>query len=232
MTSRAPFALLALPGLGLGEEAWRPTLARYGGPFTVLRIPGYGVRARRRADLSPRALACEVAASQTLAGPVVVMGHSASCQVAAHVAALDPSRVVGLVLVGPTTTPAADTWPRLAAQWLRTAASEPKEQAFSLARQYSRTGLGTMRRAMDQARHDRIDQTLRNLEVPVLIIRGSDDAICTESWATYLARLPRAGGGTAVITLSAGAHMVPLTHGPLVADAIRPFVASLAPGPS
>jgi hypothetical protein len=25
---------------------------------------------------------------------------------------------------------------------------------------------------------------------------------------------------------------VPLTHGPLVADAIRPFVASLAPGPS
>jgi pimeloyl-ACP methyl ester carboxylesterase len=137
-----PVALLALPGLGLNEEAWRPALASFGGPSAVVRIPGYGVRARRRADLGPRALAREVVASHMPSGPVVIMGHSASCQVAAHVAVLARPRVAGLVLVGPTTQPEAATWPRMAAQWLRTARREPKGQALPLVRQYSRTGLG------------------------------------------------------------------------------------------
>jgi pimeloyl-ACP methyl ester carboxylesterase len=222
-------ALLALPGLGLDEEAWRPTLAHYGGPAGVLRIPGYGARADRRADLSPSALAREVVSSYALSGPVVVLGHSASCQVAAHVAALDRARVVGLVLIGPTTQPTASSWPRMAKQWLRTAGSEPKRQALSLVRQYRRTGLGTMRRAMDQARRDRIDQTMRRVQVPALIIRGPDDQICGETWAQWLAGVPRDGGNTSVVTLPAGGHMVPLTQGPLVAGALRAFVATLRP---
>ncbi len=222
------FQLLALPGLGLNETAWRPALTSLGESSVVLRIPGYGHRARRGVDLSPRALAGDVATRRLPGQPVVIMGHSASCQVAAHVAVLARPRVAGLVLVGPTTRPGAATWPRMAAQWLRTARREPKGQGLSLTRQYSQTGLGTMRRAMDQARRDRIEQTLRTVEAPVLLLRGTDDQICTEGWAEQLGQVPRDSGMTSVVTLPAGAHMVPLTHGPLVADALRPFLAALS----
>ena len=72
-----------------------------------------------------------------------------------------------------------------------------------------------MARGMSSARKDRLERTLDQVSCPVLVVRGRHDAICDESWARTVADVaPR---GSRAVTLPVGAHMVPSTHGPLVA---------------
>ena len=223
-----PLALLALPGLGLGPESWRPTLEHLtGGGTAYVRVsPGYGEPARDDQDLSPRVLAAGILARMPADVPrFLVLGHSAGSQVAAHVAALDPARVAGLVLVGPSTDVRAATWPRLVKRWLPTSWREPKRQVPVLARQYLRSTIPAMVSAMEAARQDPILETLRPVTAPVLVIRGPHDHISPADWAVAVAA---AGGpGSRAVTLSAGAHMVPYTHGRLVASAVSDFLSDL-----
>lgn len=219
-------ASILLPGLGLGAAAWQPTvrgLLAHGWVIdhgAVRPLLGYGLAAGRRDDLRPRALAERLVDEWPAGpGPAVLMGHSASCQVAVHVAVLVPHRVVGLVLVGPTTDPRAATWPRLARRWLATARHEPPWQVPALLRQYRRTGLRTMGRAMDAARTDRIEHEIAAVTCPVLVLRGRHDAIAPSDWTGRLA----AGPDRRAVTLAAGGHMVPLTCGGSVAAEIDAF---------
>lgn len=207
-------ALVLVPGLGLSPEAWQPTVAALDSEVTTVVVPleGYGVRAARSADLRPEVLAVRLLEQVPAQGRLVLGGHSASCQVVAHAARLAPHRVAGLLLVGPTTDPRARGWFRLAGRWFATAVHERPGQVPALVRQYHRTTLSTMARAMDAARRDRIEGALATAGGPALVVRGRHDRICPEQWAESLAD---------TVTLPAGGHMVPLTHGGLVARAVR-----------
>ena len=220
--------LLALPGLGLGPEAWEPTLGRLSERAVVRTLPGYGERADSSSDLRPRALAEAASSHLPSGGPVVALGHSASCQVAAHLADLARDRVAALVLVGPTTDPRSASWRRLVARWLATARHEPLWQAPALARQYRRTTLRTMGRAMEVARRDDIASVLARVPAPVLVVRGRHDRICPADWAQLLAG--RGAAGSRAHTLRAGGHMVPLTHGGLLAPAVEAFLDDVVAG--
>lgn len=215
-----------VPGLGLGFEDWDSTIRGLvragveGGRVAVATLPGYGEAARGTDPVDPRGAARRLVDTALPAGERhVLLGHSSSCQVVAHAAALTPERVAGLVLVGPTTDPRAATWPRLAGRWLATAAHETPKQLPSLVRQYRRTGLLHMLRVMDIARHDRIDKTLREVRCPVQVLRGPHDWIAPPDWCITL--------GPSV-TLPRGGHMVPLTDGDLVAREVHRFVDVVA----
>ena len=75
---------------------------------TVL-LPGYGRPGRNRMALAPQVLARAVVAKLGRGAPALLVGLSAGCQVAAQAALQAPERVAGLVLVGPTTDPRADS---------------------------------------------------------------------------------------------------------------------------
>jgi pimeloyl-ACP methyl ester carboxylesterase len=102
----------------------------------------------------------------------------------------------------------------------------------ALVKQYHRTGLASMRRAMESARHDRIDVTLAATSCPVLVVRGLHDRICPASWSEEVAGARTAGVCSDAVTLSRGGHMVPLTRGRLVADEILEFLRRLDPSPA
>lgn len=210
-----PPALLLLPGLGLGAEAWEPTVRQVRpaafSDVSVLPLPGYGMPAGRGEDLAPATLAGVVSDRLRGAGPTVLAGHSASCQVAAHAAAGNGSPVIGLALVAPTTDPRARGWAPLSRRWLATARHEDPAQVPALVRQYRRTTLRSMARAMDSARHDDLQRTLQQVRCRVVVVRGAEDRICPAAWAA------RCGPTT---TLTAGGHMITLTHGVLVAEAL------------
>lgn len=217
-----PPRLVLVPGLGLGSESWAPTLRALHGVgivdpcrTTTALLPGYGRPAARGHSLAPADLAAGLL-DQVASGPVVLVALSAGCQVAAHAALQGGDRVSALVLVGPTTDPRAATWPRLVRRWLATARHESPRQVPTLARQYRRTGLRSMARAMDAARRDRIEDVLTSLGCPVLTLRGRHDAIAPVTW---LDRLP---GDSAVV--AGGAHMVPWTHGEEVGELIADFL--------
>jgi len=196
---------------------------RPGVEATVQMFPGFGKPARRGVDLAPSALARTVCDHLPVGGqPIVLLAHSASCQIAAQVAALAPERIVALVLVGPTTDPRAASWPGLVGRWLATAPRERPSQVPTLLRQWGRTGPASMARALDAARRDDILRTLDRVRAPVLVVRGPHDSICPADWSEAVAR--RGGTGSRAVTIRQGAHMVPYTHGPLVAALVNELV--------
>lgn len=79
-----------------------------------------------------------------------------------------------------------------------------------------------MARAMDAARHGRIDRILAGVAAPVLVVRGPRDRIVPADWTATLAATAPHGRA---VTLAAGAHMLPLTHpellAPRIADVLR-----------
>lgn len=226
--TRGP-SLVCVPGLGLDDRAWRPTLAALGVLSVDGRVhllPGFGRRPSRGDDLRPQVLAARLLAELPDEGPVVLAGHSASCQVVAHAAALAPDRVAALVLVGPTTDPRMTTWRQVAQRWLRTAVWERPGQVPTLVRTYARTGLLWMLRTMGTALRDDIRTPLGRVGCPVVVVRGRHDRICPERWAREVG--DSSGTGAAVHTLRRGAHMVPITHGALVAELVAPLLRGVS----
>ncbi len=218
-------AVVAVPGLGLSVHVPARTLRRLQPvtASTVVALPGYGVPGGDDAALDPTALAAHLLRRLDALGVAraVLVGHSASCQIVVEAAVRSPDRVAGLVLVGPTTDPRADRWPRLAGRWLRTAAWERPHQVPLLVRDYTRTGPARMARAMDAARRHRIEAALPLVRCPALVVRGRHDRIAPADWTATLAATAPRGRAT---SLPAGAHMVPITHPGDLALAIGPFL--------
>jgi pimeloyl-ACP methyl ester carboxylesterase len=227
--------VVAVPGLGLSVDGWRaPALllaSRLRIGAAAVALPAHGVPARRGEPLDPASSARRLLMRLDAlgAGPVVLTGHSASCQVVAEAARRAPDRVRALVLVGPTTDPRAPTWPRLAARWLATARHERLGQVPLLLRDYPYSGLGTFARAMDAARRHALEPVLAGLEHPVLAVRGPHDHIAPAPWLDDLAAL-RPGVGVA--TLPVGGHMVPVTHPHHLVEALVPFLRGQVAPPS
>jgi pimeloyl-ACP methyl ester carboxylesterase len=213
-------ALVAVPGLGLSAAVPRHVLDRLGRPARAVELPGYVLPAGRGAPRAPADLA-RLLLDRLPVDRAVLVGHSASSHIVVEAARQAPARVAALVLIGPTTDRRARTWPRLLGRWLHTALWERPGPVPRLLHDYSRTGLGAMARGMDSARRHDIAAGLAGVAVPVLVVRGRHDRICPRGWADELAsRAPR---GEAV-TLSAGAHMVPLTRPAELAAAIGAFL--------
>jgi pimeloyl-ACP methyl ester carboxylesterase len=203
-----------VPGLGLDGRSSEALRARVGGE--VVLLPGMG----RNAPV-PTVDALAAALLDRLgAGPVVLVGHSQSCQVVAA-AALDP-RVAGLVLLGPTTDPRLRRARGLVGRWLATAVAEPVRQYPLVLRQWLGTGPRAMRRLWRRASPDPIADRLAGLEVPVTVVRGTRDRLCPHDWASSLAAVPPDGR---LVEISGAAHMTPQTHPDEVAGVLRSAAA-------
>ena len=194
-------AHVLVPGLGLdGRSSARLRellLAR------VVLLPGMGLAAPAP---SVDALAARLLA-EVGEGPVVLTGHSQSCQVVAA-AATDP-RVVAVVLLGPTTDPRLRTVRGLARQWLRTAVHQPVRSVPRILAQWWRTGPRAMVALWRSAAPDRIEGRLAAVPVPVLVVRGTRDRLCPHDWAARVAASAPRGR---LVEIPGAAHMTPLTH--------------------
>lgn len=130
-------------------------------------------------------------------------------------AATRTSAVVGLVLVGPVTDPDAVSWPGMLVRWLRTARHERLWELPVLAPQYRSTGVRSMVRGMNHVRRYRTDAGLSTLSLPTIVVRGQHDRIAPGPWCDRLAVTTR----SAVTSVPGAAHMVPLTHPHVIAEA-------------
>jgi len=209
--SRVGFVLV--PGLGLDERSSRRLRGRLAA--TVVPLPGMGLAA----PVPP----LEVLADRLLdglgEGPVVLVGHSQSCQVVAVAAGRD-TRVAGIVLLGPTTEPRLRSAWGLARHWLATALGEPWWQVPLIVAQWWRTGPRAMAALWRVAAPDDTDRRLAHVRVPVAVVRGTRDRLCGHGWA---ARLASAAPGGRLVELPGAAHMTPQTHPDAVASVMRSF---------
>jgi pimeloyl-ACP methyl ester carboxylesterase len=190
-----------VPGLGLDARSSARLRTRLPGDVVVL--PGMGLRGAvpPLEDLAGRLRA------RLGAGPVVLVGHSQSCQVVAA-AATDP-RVTAVVLLGPTTDPRLRSARGLVGRWLRTAAREPLWQVPLVVAQWLTTGPRAMRALWRVAAPDPIDVRLRAVGVPVTVVRGTRDRLCPHDWAAALAAAAPRGR---LAEIAGAAHMTVQTH--------------------
>jgi len=202
-------SVVLVPGLGLDERSSAELRQRV--PATVVRLPGMG-----RTGPVP---ALDALAGRLLAalgeGPVVLVGHSQSCQVVA-LAARDP-RVRAVVLLGPTTDPRLRSVRGLAGNWLRTALAEPWWQVPLVLAQWWRTGPRAMAALFRIAAPDDTGRRLRDVGVPVTVVRGTQDRLCGAAWA---ARLADAAPEGRLVEIPGAAHMTPQTHPAAVAAVV------------
>jgi pimeloyl-ACP methyl ester carboxylesterase len=202
--------VVLVPGLGLDDRS--STKVRERVPATVVRLPGMGLPG----PVPP----LDTLAAQLLdaagEGALVLVGHSQSCQVVA--AAARNQRVVAVVLLGPTTDPRLRSTAGLLGRWLATAWAEPWWQVPRTLVQWWRTGPRAMVALWRAAAPDRIDGRLRDVPVPVVVVRGTRDRLCPHDWARGLAAAAPRGR---LVELPGAAHMTVQTHPDEVADVLR-----------
>jgi pimeloyl-ACP methyl ester carboxylesterase len=200
--------LVLVPGLGLGRRS--SALLRRRVPADVVLLPGMG----RRGPVPGLDELADQLSSALGPGPVVLVGHSQSCQVVAATAAGD-ERVAAVVLLGPTTDPRLRSWWELAGRWIATVLAEPPWQYPWVLAQWLRTGPRAMVALWRAASPDRIDRRLAVLGMPVTVVRGTRDRLCPADWARSVVAAP--GDGAWLVEFPGAAHMTLQTRPDAVA---------------
>jgi pimeloyl-ACP methyl ester carboxylesterase len=191
-----------VPGLGLdGRSSAR---LRRLVPADVVLLPGMG----RREAVPPLDELADRLCAALGPGPVVLVGHSQSCQVVAAAAERD-ARVRAVVLVGPTTDPRLRSPAGLVRRWLATAVREHWRVFPLVLAQWLTTGPVAMRRLWRRAAPDRIEERLPRVRVPVTVVRGTRDRLCPHDWA---ARLAAAAPDGRLVEVPRAAHLVVSTR--------------------
>ena len=205
--------IVLVPGLGLDARSSAGLRERI--PAEVVLLPGMG---------SPEPVpSVDQLAGRLLArlgeGPVLLVGHSQSCQVVAA-AAGDP-RVTGLVLLGPTTDPRLRSPWGLAWRWVATAAAEPWRQVPRILAQWWHTGPRAMAALWRAAAPDRIDRRLLSVAVPVTVVRGTRDRLCPHDWVR---RLVAGAPDGRLVEIAGAAHMTVQSHPDEVEEILRAVI--------
>ncbi|MDQ2682390.1 MAG: alpha/beta hydrolase [Chloroflexota bacterium] len=196
-------------------------------PVFVPDLPGSGKSDRPDRVLTLPELADALAAwvDANRIGEAVLLGQSFGCQIVAHFAVRRPDLVSALVLVGPTTDPAARSLPKLLWRLLKDIVREHPMELLIAARDYLRFG---PRWALKTARimlRDRIEEVLPRVDAPVLVVRGEHDPIASPEWVEGLAAVARDG---AWAVIPDGAHAVNFDEPDRLAAAVRRFLAERA----
>ncbi len=219
--------LVMVHGLGTsGASLVRPMLAL--GPAVdpwAPDLPGFGATSTPEHALDLAELADGLVGWMDVVGldRVAMMGHSLGCQVLTHVAIRHPGRISRAVLVGPTLDPTAASVVRQVGRLALDGLREPVSELPWVAADYFRCGPARMLKTLRDALSADVEDRLREMHLPVLLVRGEGDPVAPQAWLDHAASLlPDAR--TAVLP---GAHAVTYSHPGELAAAIEGFLAEV-----
>jgi pimeloyl-ACP methyl ester carboxylesterase len=223
-TGSAATPVVLLHGLAVSHRYLMPTArALAGRAVYVPDLPGFGLSDKpdeildvcRHADVLAGWLeSLDVA-------PVAVLGNSFGCQVAVELTRRRPDLVAALVLVGPTTDPAAATMCGQVRRFVVNLLFEDWRQAPILIADVRNAGLRRIVVTLRHATRDRIGTKLPSVAVPTLFVRGARDRIVPRQW---LARAAALTPGARTLVVERAAHNAVTTAGPQLAAAVEEFL--------
>lgn len=178
-------------GLGMSSLSMRNLVKALGVTTWALApdLPGYGRSPQPRVGmLGVHDLGRSVLGWMDERGipSAVLVGHSLGAQVAGEVALLAPERVERLVLIAPTGDPTRPSVLLQAARLLRGAAHEPPLLLAIAVVDYLRAGPGQMVMLMRRAVRRASRQLDVTVDVPLLVVRGALDRVCTQAWCEQI----------------------------------------------
>jgi pimeloyl-ACP methyl ester carboxylesterase len=195
--NRNPVPIVFVHGYGQASRTWLPTLRGLAPRHLVLApdLPGFGWTQASDAPLDVEDLAAELGSIMDAAGigRAVLVGTSLGSQVAARLAADQPDRVMGVVLVGPTFDPSERSLQRELLRLVGSMRSEWPSVWFERLRDVTLAGprriAATIRRGWSHG----IVETLPHVRAAAVVVRGGRDPLVSRSWARdAAARMPNA----------------------------------------
>ena len=139
---------------------------------------------------------------------VVLMGHSSGTQVAARAAARRPPAVRAVVLASPTVAPRFRSWAKVLLAWHRDNRREPADLDEQHEPERRRAGLRRVAHTLRVHLADHLEDVVPEVRVPLLVLHGERDLLCTERWARTLCEFAPDGRFRSV----PGPHSFPWVH--------------------
>lgn len=211
--------VIVVPGMAVSRylQASQDLLAEHA-TVHLLELPGTG-----RAKDPPRTygLVEDVAevvdwTARRLPGGALFVGHSYGSQIVPQVAAAAPWLVHGMVLASPTVDPAYRSAPRLLWRWLIDSSREPRGLSRFQRPEQRRAGPARLLRIARTMLADDPERSLEQVDVPVTIVRGRRDALCTPEWARRLVELT----GGRLVEIPGAPHAFPFQQPEVLVSAV------------
>lgn len=216
-------------GYAVGSAYHVPLAARLAAHARVYApdLPGHGASDADARALTIPELADALAAWMDAWGlrGALVVGQSLGCQIAAELAVRHRRLVAGLVLVAPTSDPAAPTVARQLARAARTAPFEPLALLALVVRDYARASLPVLVGELRELVAHRLEDVLPRLALPARVAGGALDFVVPPAGAERVARL---AGAPAPAIVPRRAHAVHFEDPDAVARVVLDMAAVLA----
>lgn len=214
-------------GLGMSGRYMMPTaelLAAYG-TVHVPDLPGFG-----QSDDPPHVLTVHQLADALAewmnarkTGPAVLIGNSLGGQVIVDFAARYPDLLSSAVLVGPTMDPACRSAIRQVFHLIVDIFREPGRLVLIGVVDYLRAGFLRCLRSLHHALRHPVVETLPQVRVPVLIVRGGRDPIVSQEWVEKAAlKIP----WSRLVLIPGAAHAVNFNSPDLLVREVIDFLAA------
>jgi len=224
----AAAAVVLLHGIGSSSAYFRRLVPELAGTWHVVvpdllghgrsprppRAPGHLLRPR--ISIADHADAVAALLAERGVGRAVVVGHSMGSQVAVELAVRHPAAVERLVAVTPTVDAGARTVARQAACMLASLVREPLGVLPVQLASLLACGPVTYLRTIGPVLRHRVEDHLPDVEVPVTVVHGERDPLCSDEWSAHLAGVARRGH----LVLVPGCHVLQWSHPAELAAAV------------
>nr|WP_306239088.1 alpha/beta fold hydrolase [Ornithinimicrobium cryptoxanthini] len=219
--------IVLVHGIGVASTYFRrlATVLAESAGVHVLELPGFGGAPKPSAPLSVEELAAVVNAYVRSAGldrPVLV-GHSMGSQVVVEAALQEPDRVLAVVGVGCVVDPRAPTAVQQGLRLLLDFLRETPSANWAVLKDYVRTGPRWFLATVPLMLAYRTEESVRRLQVPLLVVRGARDPIASRGWCEQLAQ---SAPVAQLVEIPRGAHAVMHTHPQAVSLVVSQLWAS------
>jgi 2-hydroxy-6-oxonona-2,4-dienedioate hydrolase len=228
--SKSKYTLLFVHGIGVSSGYWLPLTQELEDEYNLCipDLPGYGKSSRPEHALRTAELAdiLHDFIKQLKLTNVILVGNSYGCQIVIDMLyRYHPSEVRKAVLLGPTVYADERSIGTQLLRLAQDAAYEPTWSLFVLAREYIQAGARHSLESLKYAIHDRPEDKLHTIHMPVLVVRGEYDSIVPTEWTQILAeKIPKAS----VAEIPDCGHIVHFGGTSQTADVIRNFTDSFA----
>lgn len=220
----APVVIL-VHGMVVASRYLEPTAERLAAFCRVHApdLPGYGKSEKPPGTLHLSGLADALADWMKAVGieRAAMLGNSYGCQVIAEFALRHQNLLERAVLQGPTTDPSIRTIPRQIRAWLVNGRREPGSMTGIMLADYWAAGIVRAIRTLMDAMHDRIEDKLPHIHVPILVVRGSEDVLVTQEWVERIVGLLPNGR---LVVIPGAMHTINYFNPHELARAVRPFL--------
>jgi pimeloyl-ACP methyl ester carboxylesterase len=221
-------SIVLIHGLGVSGDYYLPYAKCLSDHFDVhiLDLPGYGTTPKPPKALMIRQLSRLVSGyvvQQNVPTPILV-GQSMGAQIISHVAADSPAVISGIILVAPTSNRAERTLPHQAFRLAQDTFKERLSTNLIVFSNYLKMGFFRYLATAKDMVKDNLEETLKQVTVPVLVVYGTEDPIVPKEWAE---RLVKAAQNGSIAKVKGAPHLIQMDEPQELATATREFARSV-----